>query len=105
VQSFDADDLRRTHRADPRLPLAFLAETRQQLALALELPYAAVHLEHVMLDEAVCRQLRALGKSIGVWTVNAEADVRRTVKLGVEVVITDEPAMVRRVVDELCGPG
>ena len=105
VQSFDAGDLLLTRAQDPTIPLAYLVETEAELEASLAMRYAAVHLEHRLLDDTMHRRLVAAGKSIGVWTVNDEADLRRVVRLGVTMIITDEPALTMRVVDELCGPG
>jgi glycerophosphoryl diester phosphodiesterase len=104
VQSFDARSLLMTSRQDRSIPLAYLVETREDLEAAMKMQYPSVHLEQALLDERTHRRLRAAGKSIGVWTVNAEADVRRVVRLGVDMLITDEPALARGVIDELCGP-
>jgi glycerophosphoryl diester phosphodiesterase len=105
VQSFDARDLAKTAELSSRIPLAFLVETDDAMEAAFSLPYPSVHLEHVRLDAAMHRRLTSAGKAIGVWTVNAEADLRRVVGLGVDRVITDEPHLARSVVDEMCGPG
>jgi glycerophosphoryl diester phosphodiesterase len=104
VQSFDARDLALTAELSSRIPLAYLVETEQDLVASLGMPYGSVHMEHVLLDEAMHRRLTGAGKAIGVWTVNKEADLRRVIRLGVEVVITDEPLLARRIVDELCAP-
>jgi len=105
VQSFDVRDLRRLAEHDPDVPLAYLVETPADLEAALTLPYPSVHLDHALLDHAMHRRLTAAGKAVGVWTVNREADMRRVVHLGVAVLITDEPVLAKRVLDELCGPG
>ena len=34
--------------------------------------------------------------SLGAWTVNDEADIRRVIDLGVDVVITDRPDLAKR---------
>lgn len=103
VQSFDAHDLAMTSELNPKLPLAYLVETERDLEASLAMPYASVHLEHVLLDDAMHRRLTAAGKSIGVWTVNDEADMRRVMRMGVSVLITDEPHLARRVADEVFG--
>ena len=103
MQSFDPDDLRRVAEHSPLLPSAFLVGTPAALAASVGLPYAAVHVDHRLLDATAHARLTAAGKSIGVWTVNAEADLRRVVGLGVAMLITDEPALARDVVDALCG--
>ncbi len=102
VQSFASDDLEAVHELDPLVPLAHLVETATDLEAALGMRYESVHLEHNLLDPAMAARLRRAGKSVGVWTVNAEADLRRVVGLGVDVVITDHPQLAMRVVDDLC---
>ncbi len=105
VQSFDPEDLRLTAELAPEIPLALLVETPAELAAAFELPYRAVHIDHRMLDGDLYRRLSAAGKVIGTWTVNDEAELRRVVGMGVSVVISDEPALAKRVIDAVCGPG
>lgn len=51
-------------------------------------------------DEALLRKARRLGKQVHVWTVNRPRDMRRFVELGVDSVITDEPALLREVLQE-----
>ena len=105
VQSFDAEDLRQVAAHEGRIRLALLVGNAAELAAAFDTDFRAVHLNHRLLDPAVHRRLSAAGRAIGVWTVNAEADLRRVVDLGVAAVITDEPARAARVVYDLCGPG
>lgn len=54
-------------------------------------------LDHAVVDAAAAAAARAAGLRLGVWTVNDEDDVRRVVDLGVEVVTTDRPDLVLRV--------
>jgi glycerophosphoryl diester phosphodiesterase len=63
--------------------------------------WPAVHVSHELLTADVARQLRASGTSIGVWTVNELADIQRVVRLGIEMLITDEPERARDATDRL----
>ena len=105
VQSFDPEDLRRTAERNATIPLALLVGTAAELDAALGTGYAAVHVDHRLLDAAVHRRLTDAGKTVGTWTVNSEAEIRRVVGLGVSAVISDDPALARRVVEDVCGPG
>jgi glycerophosphoryl diester phosphodiesterase len=43
------------------------------------------------------RSLRGRGYAVNVWTVNAEAEVKDLVALGVDALITDAPGEIRAV--------
>ncbi len=49
------------------------------------------------LEPGLVDKVHAAGKSIYVWTVNFEADIERMVGLGVDGIITDDPALALRV--------
>ena len=46
------------------------------------------------------RRARKAGKPVLVWTVNTPVDISRMTSLGVDGIITDEPAMARRVLED-----
>lgn len=94
MQSFDARTLVYALEANPRLPIALLVEDRAAFQVALERGWA-VYADHAVLDEAVVGQLREQGLRVGAWTVNAEGDIHRVLRLGADVVISDEPMAVR----------
>jgi glycerophosphoryl diester phosphodiesterase len=54
-----------------------------------------VNLERTLASPAAVRRLRAAGRAVGVWTVNAEREAKDLAALGVDVLITDEPGLVR----------
>lgn len=47
-------------------------------------------------------EAHALGLRVVVWTVNTEAEMWRMIELGVDGIISDYPAVLRRVAGE-CG--
>ncbi len=49
-----------------------------------------LHPELVMVDPAYMAAARALNMPVRVWTVNAEADIRRMIELRVDAIITDD---------------
>jgi glycerophosphoryl diester phosphodiesterase len=53
-------------------------------------------IDHRLVDAAVVAAARAAGLRIAAWTVNEEADIRRLLDLRVDVVISDRPDLVKR---------
>ena len=58
--------------------------------------YAAVHPHLDDLHRGLVKRVHAAGKRVHVWTVNAEDDLRRVKDLGVDGVLTDDPALACR---------
>lgn len=53
--------------------------------------YEAIHPNHTLVDETVMRRARQQRKKVAVWTVNDAERKRELAKLGVDVIITDDP--------------
>ena len=49
------------------------------------------------------KQAHNLGLTVNVWTVNKEVDIRWCIANGVDFITTDEPALVKQIVKEMCG--
>ena len=101
VQSFDADNVRELTAYRPQAAGAFLVEEADVLERAIAQRWPAVHVSHELLNTDLCDQLRAAGSSIGVWTVNEPADIRRVLGLGVDMIITDEPHRARALTEAM----
>jgi glycerophosphoryl diester phosphodiesterase len=41
------------------------------------------------------------GRKVNVWTVNADADIRRMIEAGVDGIFTDDPLKTRKILDEV----
>ena len=95
LQSFHTQVLETIRRCDNDISLAWLIEQPEQLAEAVSSDWRAIHLKHTLLDVGSHAQLRQARKKIGVWTVNTEVDAKRILALGVETLITDDPAVLR----------
>ena len=49
------------------------------------------------------KQAHKLGLVVNAWTVNKEEDIRWCIQNGVDVITTDEPVLVKKIVKEMCG--
>jgi glycerophosphoryl diester phosphodiesterase len=59
----------------------------------------AVHPERAILTERMLRELQGAGYRVNVFTVDAEADLRRLVEWGVDGIFTNVPARLRKILD------
>lgn len=127
VQSFDWRTLRIVQSAAPEIPTAYLSAQQPWMdniqAGAKSSPWnAGLHVSafggsvprmvkaaggavwspyygEVTPDNV--KQARELGLKVVVWTVNAEADMRRMADLGVDGIISDYPDLLRKVAADL----
>ena len=53
--------------------------------------------------EKFVREAHALGKEVHAWTVNYRGNVKRMLDIGVDNIITDDPALVRKVQNQESG--
>lgn len=53
-----------------------------------------------LVDEALVGKAHELGLQVHVWTIDDEAEMRRLADLGVDGIMTDEPALLRTVLIE-----
>ena len=58
--------------------------------------YQAFHPFYTDVAASQVDRAHAAGKRVNVWTVNAEADMRRMIGLGIDALITDDPALACR---------
>ena len=56
-----------------------------------------VSASHFFVDERMVRQARKAGLGFTVWTVNTEHDMKRMVKLGVDMIASDSPDLLMKV--------
>jgi glycerophosphoryl diester phosphodiesterase len=56
-------------------------------------------MNHRLIDAEVVAAARDAGIRLSAWTVNEEADIRRMLDLGVGVIISDRPDLVKRLRD------
>lgn len=99
VMSFAVSSLRRIHQRAPLLPTVYLMKRvpvryrdghlpLRVASVGVDLPVLQVHPRYV-------QRVREQGGRVHVFTVDEPADIDLVLSLGVEVVITNEPARVR----------
>jgi glycerophosphoryl diester phosphodiesterase len=99
VSSFDPAMLLALRRLAPRVPAALLVHRTpwHLVATTLSQPFGAdaIHLERTLTRPELVRALRARGLVLNVWTVNDPGEARDLAALGVDGIITDDPAGIR----------
>ena len=106
VMAFEPETLARVRALDPALRMALLIgggragrPTPEQIVeWARRAGATHLGLNHRLVDADVVDAARRAGIPLAAWTVNEEADLRRVVALGVDVVISDRPDLARRLV-------
>jgi glycerophosphoryl diester phosphodiesterase len=63
---------------------------------AREVGATSIGFGHTLVDEAVMRATRGAGLLLGVWTVDAPAEMQRLAALGVDEITTDRPDVARQ---------
>ncbi|MGH7312666.1 MAG: glycerophosphodiester phosphodiesterase [Candidatus Rokuibacteriota bacterium] len=106
IMAFEPDTLRRVRELEPAVRTVLLIERGRvqrervwpaaAVARAVDLGAAAVGFNHRLVDADVAQAARRAGLVLAAWTVNEEADLRRVVGLGVDIVISDRPDLALR---------
>ncbi|MGQ9516894.1 MAG: glycerophosphodiester phosphodiesterase [Anaerolineae bacterium] len=108
VSSFNPAALWRMRRLDPRIDLGLLYYDEQPLHLRRAwaryiIPFQAMHPYYPMVDEQYMTWARRRGYKVNVWTVDDEEEARRLLRLGVNIIITNHPDVMRKVAAETVG--
>jgi len=69
---------------------------QQSVEWALAAGGTDLGVEYTLADEGLVAAAHAAGLTLGVWTVNDAADIRRMLDLGVDIVTSDWPDLARR---------
>jgi len=106
VQAFQRETIRRLRALEPKARTMFLVtrgdvereRTRPAEAVrrASELGATDLGMNHRLIDADVVSAARVAGIRLAAWTVNEEADIRRMIDLGVDMVMSDRPDLVKR---------
>lgn len=108
VMAFERETVRRVREVDPAVRTLLLVgrgEVQRErvwpaesVTWAAGLGAAAIGYNHRLIDADVVAAARKAGLTLGAWTVNEEADIRRVLDLGADVIISDRPDLARRLV-------
>jgi glycerophosphoryl diester phosphodiesterase len=105
VSSFNPIALMRVKWADKKIPVGLLyaPDLPRFLSEGWFIPLLrpeALHPEIRMVDEKYMAWARRKGYRVNVWTVNEAADLKRMLDLGVDGIITDQPDLLRELMQE-----
>ncbi|WP_256976713.1 glycerophosphodiester phosphodiesterase family protein [Streptomyces sp. CS113] len=98
VQSFETDDARTFHAAQPDIPIGILDADRPTDTELTELSQWAdqINPQHTVTDKTLVDRVHQLGMDINVWTVDEPGAIRTMARLGVDGIITDYPQTLTR---------
>lgn len=102
LASFELTLVRQARRLAPDIPRMIISEDRglkQLLADMTALGAVGLSLDHRSVrSRTVVGQIHRHGGTVWCWTVNAPAAMRRLAARGVDAIISDNPALLRRTV-------
>ncbi len=98
VQSFETDDARTFHTAQPHIPIGILDADRPTDTELVELSQWAdqINPQYTVTDQTLVDRVHQLGMDINVWTVDEPGAIRKMAALGVDGIITDYPQTLTR---------
>jgi glycerophosphoryl diester phosphodiesterase len=106
VMAFEPDTLRRVRTLDAGIRTTMLvsrsrvererAVASTVVGWATEVGATSLGVDHRVVDAPLVAAARQAGLRLAAWTVNTEADIRRMLDLGVDVVISDQPDLALR---------
>lgn len=98
--SFFSRNLRKARALLPEVPRGLLAWAGwfgfPARAWGWKGDFYSLHPHLSSVDAGIVSRLHAAGKRVHVWTVNAEADMKHLIGLGVDGIFTDDPALLGR---------
>ena len=97
VQSFHDDNIVRTWATNPAMHTAFLVESKDELETAIQRGWPFINAHHSSIDAQIVKRLHSTGRRIGAWTVNQADDIARMIELNIDMLITDEPALAKKI--------
>ncbi len=104
VSSFNNDSITRIRAIDADIPTALVVfdvlSVDQLIDRSTFHGHRAVNPYAAAVDRSFVEKAHAAGLAVNVWTVNDPEQVAHLTEIGVDGVITDDPAMARRVIDE-----
>ncbi len=104
--SFNPLAVRRIKKIMPHVPAGLLYAPDMPLYirrawLAPLCPHEARHPHHSMLNQASVQALRAQGYRINTWTVDEPEEIRRLAQLGVDLIISNQPDVLKRCLEAM----
>jgi glycerophosphoryl diester phosphodiesterase len=108
IMAFEGPTIRRVRELAPGVPTTLLVSrvrveregvpAREAVSWAKAAGATDLGMDHRALDADVVAAARAARLRVAAWTVNEEADIRRVIALGADIVISDRPDLAKRLV-------
>ena len=98
ITSLDYGALRQTRSIEPRLKTGHIVTASMGDVLRTEADFLS--LNSAKATTSLVRRARAAGKDVAVWTVNDPEVMLRMIERGADNIITDDPALLVRVMRE-----
>lgn len=95
IMSLKYDGIKKLRTLRPDWPIGLLSSTIIGKISDLDVDFLALNVATA--KPAFIRRIQATGKQVYVWTVNDRASMSRMMALGVDGLITDEPALAHEV--------
>lgn len=109
VSSFDPDRLVALHALNEHIPLGALYDPKDHpknydpFQLIPITGARAFHPKFSAITEAMMLRARQENLQVNTWTVNELPDMQSAIDLGLDMIITNYPAQLRELIDELAG--
>jgi len=105
LSSFNHFSLREAQRLAPQIPCAALVGgvLLEPWVYACQHGFQALHLPYPAVDADVVRGTHGAGLALRAWTVDDPAEAQRLLALGVEAIISNQPARLLRLRDAAAG--
>jgi glycerophosphoryl diester phosphodiesterase len=110
ISSFNPMALWRVRRRAPELHRALLTAPDMPLLLARGWPAAlvqphALHPHYSQVDDRYIQRAHQNGRQVNAWTVDDPEETRRLYHLGIDGIITNHPARLRTVLEQVAEEG
>lgn len=98
IQTTDAPILAEVRKLDPRLEIGLILAVRVGRIERLDVDFYSVPRKFATV--AFIRRAHESGRRVLVWTINDRVSMERFINRGVDSIITDDPRLLRRILDE-----
>lgn len=97
VSSFVPEVLESLHRAAPQIPLGYICKDPEKMHRLEDLPVETAVLHFNLISAELVTRIKARGKKLISWTVNAESEMLRLADLKIDGIISDDTVHLGRV--------
>jgi glycerophosphoryl diester phosphodiesterase len=98
IQCLEYEPLLEVHKLAPEVPVGYLLSFNAREPSRLNVNFLSV--EQKRLDRAFILAAHRRGQQVYAWTVNTPEKMERLLDLGIDGLITDQPALARKILDQ-----